>query len=158
MLWPSRGSAGSCDLIHAQWTFSAFAAYLGAPVHRRSVVCTVQGSDIYRAARIPLAGMFTRRALRGARKVIALSASLAADAAALGVDSDRIAVIPNGVDGMKFHPDDLPREPVLLFAGSLIERKGLRTLLEAMALIYRRHPAHRLVLIGDGPQRAELEH
>jgi glycosyltransferase involved in cell wall biosynthesis len=149
--------ARGCDLIHANWTFSAFAAHLGAPVHRRPVVCTVQGSDIYRAARIPIAGFLSRRALRGARKVIALSASLAAGAAAQGVDPNRMVVIPNGVDAQRFHPNGVPREPVLLFAGSLIERKGLRALLVAMAQIHRRHPAHRLVLIGDGPKRAELE-
>jgi glycosyltransferase involved in cell wall biosynthesis len=149
--------ARGCDLIHANWTFSAFAATLGAPIHRRPVVCTVQGSDIYRAARIPLAGFLTRRALRGARKVIALSASLAEGAVRLGADPDRIAVIPNGVDAKRFYPNGIPRESVLLFAGSLIERKGLRTLLAAMEQIRRRHPAHRLVLIGDGPERSELE-
>jgi glycosyltransferase involved in cell wall biosynthesis len=121
------------------------------------MVCTVQGSDIYRAARIPIAGLLARRALRGACKVIALSASLAEGAAAQGVDPRRIAIIPNGVDARRFHPNGAPREPVLLFAGSLIERKGLRMLLAAMAQIHARHPAHRLVLIGDGPQRAVLE-
>jgi glycosyltransferase involved in cell wall biosynthesis len=120
-------------------------------------VCTVQGSDIYRAARIPLAGFLTRQTLRGARKVIALSASLAEGAAAQGVDPDRIAVIPNGVNTARFHANGIPREPILLFAGSLIQRKGLRALLIAMAQVHSRHPAHRLVLIGDGPMRAELE-
>lgn len=152
----ARVSRG-CDLIHANWTFSAFAAGLGAAIHRRPIVCTVQGSDIYRAARIPIAGFLSRRALRGARKVIALSASLAGGAAAQGVDPAKIAVIPNGVDTVRFHSNGIPREPVLLFAGSLIERKGLRTLLSAMAVLHRRHPSHRLVLIGDGPLRAELE-
>jgi glycosyltransferase involved in cell wall biosynthesis len=149
--------ARTCDLIHANWTFSAFAAFLGAPVHRCPIVCTVQGSDIYRAARIPVAGFFSRRALRGARRVIALSGSLAESAAMQGVDPGRIAVIPNGVDAERFHPNGIPREPVVLFAGSLIERKGLHILLEAMARVRRRHPAHRLVVIGDGPRRAELE-
>jgi glycosyltransferase involved in cell wall biosynthesis len=149
--------ARGCDLIHANWTFSAFAAYLGAPIHRRPMVCTVQGSDVYRAARIPVAGFLSRRALRSARKVIALSASLAEGARSLGVEPDRIAVIPNGVDAKRFYPNGVPREPVLLFAGSLIERKGLRALLEAMAQIHRRHPDHRLVLIGDGPERQGLE-
>jgi glycosyltransferase involved in cell wall biosynthesis len=149
--------ARRCDLIHANWTFSAFAAGLTEPIHRRPIVCTVQGSDIYRAARIPFAAGLARRTLRSARRVIALSASLAEGAAALGVDPDRIAVIPNGVDAARFHPNGTPREPVLLFAGSLIQRKGLNALLHAMALIHRRHPAHHLVLIGDGPKRAELE-
>jgi glycosyltransferase involved in cell wall biosynthesis len=149
--------ARGCDLIHANWTLSAFAARLAAPIHRRPMVVTVQGSDIYRAARIPAVNFLTRQTLRGARKVIALSASLAEGAAAMGIDPRRIAVIPNGVDAARFHPNGIPREPVLLFAGSLIERKGLATLLDAAALLRRRHPSHRLVVIGEGPQRAELE-
>jgi glycosyltransferase involved in cell wall biosynthesis len=148
--------ARDCDLIHAQWTLSAFAAFLGAPIHRRPVVCTVQGSDVYRALRMPVFGALGRAALRRAGKVIALSASLADAAAAQGVDPRKITVIPNGVDAKLFSPGDAPREPVVLFAGSLIERKGVAGLIEAMAAVRRRHPEYRLVLIGDGPQRAEL--
>ena len=149
--------AGDCDLIHAHWTFSAFAAHIGFPLHRRPFLCTVQGSDVYRAMRLPVFGALGRAALRGSRRVIALSRSLAESAAAQGVDPEKITVIPNGVDAVRFAPNGHPREPVVLFAGSLIERKGVRTLIEAMAYVRRRHPAYRLVLIGDGPQREELE-
>jgi glycosyltransferase involved in cell wall biosynthesis len=148
---------GGCDLIHAHWTLSAFAASLTAPLHGRPMVCTVQGSDIYQAMRLPAAGALARSALKSARKVIALSRSLAEAAAAQGVDPKKIAVIPNGVDVKLFAPNGVPREPVVLFAGSLIERKGVAGLIEAMALIRRRYPAYNLVLIGDGPQRKELE-
>jgi glycosyltransferase involved in cell wall biosynthesis len=149
--------AQGCDLIHAHWILSAFAASLGAPIHRRPMVCTIQGSDIYRAMRMPFAGALGRSALRSARKVIALSRSLENAAVARGVDPARIVVIPNGVNTGLFAPNGHPREPVVLFAGSLIERKGVRTLIEAMGAVRRRHPGYRLVIIGDGPQRGELE-
>jgi glycosyltransferase involved in cell wall biosynthesis len=149
--------ARDCDLIHAHWVLSAFAASLTAPWHRKPLVCTVQGSDVYQAMRLPLAGALGRGALRGARQVIALSTSLAEAAAAQGVDPQKITVIPNGVDAKLFAPNGAPREPVVLFAGSLIERKGVRTLIEAMALLRPRHPDWRLVVIGDGPQRKALE-
>ena len=45
----------------------------------------------------------------------------------------------------------------MLFAGSLIDRKGAAGLIEAFALVHARHPDWRLVIIGDGPQRVELE-
>jgi hypothetical protein len=48
--------ARDCDLIHAHWVLSAFAASLTAPWHRKPLVCTVQGSDVYQAMRLPLAG------------------------------------------------------------------------------------------------------
>jgi glycosyltransferase involved in cell wall biosynthesis len=149
--------ARGCDLIHAHWTLSACAASLGALLHRIPVVCTVQGSDVYRAMRLPIAGALGRHALRSAGKVIALSKSLAGAAAAQGVDPKKITVIPNGVDVKLFAPNGVPRESVVLFAGSLIQRKGIRTLIEAMALVRRRYPAYKLVLIGEGPQREELE-
>lgn len=148
--------ARECDLIHAHWTLSAFAARIGAPFHRRPVICTVQGSDIYQAMGIPGLGAPARWTLRGARKVIALSRSLAGAAAAQGVDPQNITVIPNGVDAERFSPNGIPREPVILFAGSLIERKGVGILVEALGLIRRRFPAERLVVIGDGPLRTRL--
>ncbi len=149
--------ARDADLIHAQWTFSAFAAWIGRALHGKPVVCTIQGSDVYRAMRGPLAGWCSRKALNGSRQIIALSQSLAAAARAQGVRPGRIDVIPHGVDCQAFHPDGRPREPVLLFAGSLIERKGIRHLLRAMADIHAAHPERRLVILGDGPQRRELE-
>lgn len=61
-----------------------------------------------------------------------------------GVDSSRLHVIPNGVDGKRFHPDLRARHrvsmrqtlgipesaPVFLFVGSGFERKGLDLLLD----------------------------
>jgi glycosyltransferase involved in cell wall biosynthesis len=149
--------ARGCDLIHAHWILSASAASAGAPFHRRPVICTVQGSDIYQAMRLPVAGALGRGALNGARRVIALSRSLADAAAAQGVDPDRTVVIPNGVDAQTFAPNGIPREPVVLFAGSLIERKGASVLIEAMSSVRARFPDQQLVLIGDGPRRSELE-
>jgi glycosyltransferase involved in cell wall biosynthesis len=149
--------ARGCDLIHAHWILSAVAATLGAPIHRRPVVCTVQGSDVYQAMRMPAVGAFGRHALRNAHKVIALSKSLADAVATHGINPQKITIIPNGVDAKMFAPNGIPREPVILFAGSLIQRKGVRTLIEAMALVHRRHPAYKLVLIGDGPLRKDLE-
>ena len=146
-----------CDLIHTHWVLSAFAASLTAPIHRRPIICTVQGSDVYQALRMPLFGAFGRGALRSARKVIALSRSLADEATARGVPAGKITVIPNGVDTALFAPNGISREPVVLFAGSLIERKGAAGLIEAFALVHARHPDWRLVIIGDGPRRGELE-
>jgi glycosyltransferase involved in cell wall biosynthesis len=149
--------ARGCDLIHSHWILSAFAASLTAPLHRRPIVVSVQGSDGYQAMRMPVFGALGRSALRGARRVIALSGSLAEVAAESGVPRRKIAVIPNGVDTEFFSPNGTPREPVVLCAGSLIQRKGVDTLIEAMALVHRRHPQWRLVVIGEGPRRRELE-
>lgn len=45
----------------------------------------------------------------------------------------------------------------VLFAGRLVELKGVRLALEAFAELAREAPHARLVLLGDGPLRGELE-
>lgn len=44
----------------------------------------------------------------------------------------------------------------LVFAGRLVKRKGLITLLKAMRLIIQKYPKTHLWIIGDGPQKQEL--
>jgi glycosyltransferase involved in cell wall biosynthesis len=149
--------ACGCDLIHAHWSLPAYAAWITRGLHRKPLVCTILGSDIYRGMQIPLAGGLARRALNGASRILALSRALAEAAQARGVNADRMTVIPLGVDCAAFHPGDDRREKVILFAGSLIERKGVRHLLAAIAELRASFPDYRLVLLGDGAQRAELE-
>ncbi len=67
-------------------------------------------------------------------------------------------IIPNGIDVHRFRPD-LPPIPwmrdrrffTLLFVGRFEPRKGLRFLLQAVALLRHRIPELRLVVVGDGP-------
>lgn len=149
--------AQDCDLIHAQWTLSAAAARLGHPVHRRPIVATLQGSDVFQAARSPLGARFTRLAVGGCQGLTVLSTALAQATQAAGIPAGKIRIIPNGVDtALWTPPPDGERANELLFAGSFIERKGVRHLLEAAPALLNRLPGYRLILIGDGPQEAQL--
>lgn len=63
-----------------------------------------------------------------------------------------------GVDTGYFTPDSaIAREPVVLFVGRLSSLKGCDLLIQAMAEVQRHHPETELVVIGDGPERANLE-
>jgi D-inositol-3-phosphate glycosyltransferase len=73
-----------------------------------------------------------------------------------GGRTDRIAVIPCGVDTEVFQPMDpakakdlleLPPDPLLLYVGRLQPIKGLETLLEAMAAVPE--PAYLLIVGGE---------
>lgn len=68
----------------------------------------------------------------------------------------RLVHIPWGVDTHAFHPaeDEAARPYTIGFVGRLIGDKGLEDLLEASRLMKREH---RLLLVGDGPMRPELE-
>lgn len=101
-----------------------------------------------------------------AHAVIVPSAGIAADLLELGVPHEKLQVIPNPVA-----TSDLDRQaaapmvhpwfqrgepPVVLGVGELCARKDFLTLLEAAHLAARSKPL-RLMILGDGPQRAHLE-
>ncbi len=85
------------------------------------------------------------------------------------VDLEKIVVMPNGVDVEKFHPDkhqngrqmkpqrplNLPESvPIVMFVGSFQAWHGLDRLMAAFAKIIDVSPQARLILVGDGPERA----
>jgi starch synthase (maltosyl-transferring) len=82
------------------------------------------------------------------------------------IDKSRISVIPNGVDlGQFADVVATPREQLgistdrrlLLFAGRLHPQKGLDRLLPHLPQLFTRLPEHQLLIVGDGPQRSQLE-
>lgn len=150
--------ARDCDVIHAHWTLSAGCAWLGRRGHGRPIVATLQGSDVFQVTRSGLGAWMTRLVLGRCDRISAISRALAETAIATGVPASRIAVIPNGVNVEQFVPPTEPRQEVLLFVGTLIPRKGAGYLLRAMPQIVSRHPAVRLVVVGEGPEQGALEY
>jgi glycosyltransferase involved in cell wall biosynthesis len=71
----------------------------------------------------------------------------------------RIVAIPNGVpvpaQPWQPHPD-WRAAPRAVFVGRLAPEKGLDTLVDAWPLVRVPHPEARLILVGEGPQRAAL--
>ncbi len=83
-----------------------------------------------------------------------------------GFPQAKLQVIPNGIDLSDYPPDrrlrpgkvGLPNDRrLLLFVGRLHPQKGLDWLLGLTPQLFERMPNHELVLVGDGPQRAELQ-
>jgi glycosyltransferase involved in cell wall biosynthesis len=80
--------------------------------------------------------------------------------------ADRIEVIHNGIDLERFR-DAKPlarsalgctdSERIVCAVGSLTEKKGHSVLLRAWSEVVRAQAAARLLLVGDGPLRGELE-
>ena len=94
------------------------------------------------------------RTLAHASAVIVPSRFLADRVAPLGVDADRIQVIPSGVDTRWFTPSALPDAPQILFAGRFVEKKGLDVLLKAWPAVVAAVPEARLRILGSGPLEA----
>jgi glycosyltransferase involved in cell wall biosynthesis len=69
-----------------------------------------------------------------------------------GLAQDRIRHLPLFVDSEKFHPAKEKQE-YFLYCGRLEKMKGLHILIQAMAQLRK----GRLVILGEGPLRQELE-
>lgn len=98
--------------------------------------------------------------------MVAVSRALGDEVAALGVPRERIALVMNGVDSELFHLRDraqarrelgLPDGPMALCVANLKPEKGVLDLARAWAHVARELPDARLVMVGGGPLRAELE-
>jgi glycosyltransferase involved in cell wall biosynthesis len=64
-------------------------------------------------------------------------------------DPSRIRVIPPGVSPRTSASASRPREPLVLFVGSLFNRRRLPDLIEAFAVATASLPQSRLVIVGD---------
>lgn len=111
-----------------------------------------------------LLGTLARAQARSLRRFdarIAISATAADTGRALYGGSYQI--IPCGVDTAQFRPD-VPLLPALhdgmtnlLYVGRLEQRKGVAHLIRAWARLESHYPDARLVVGGDGPERAALQ-
>jgi glycosyltransferase involved in cell wall biosynthesis len=99
-----------------------------------------------------------RLAYRAAHAVVANSIAARDQLEREGVPSDRIRLIANGLDSLRFTP--APPRPVLeriVMVANLRAEKGHETLLAAMPRILERHPTASVTLVGEGPRRDALE-
>ena len=153
------------DLIHAHWVIpSGFLASLGCG--KIPVVTTLRGSDIKKFGKQRMFKYPIIYALKRSTKIVALSNDLKQDAIDLGTKSDKIYVIPGGVDVNKFRPQDrtvarlelhLSEEGFLIiFVGRLIKAKRVDKLINMSVKLSQDFDFH-LVIVGDGPERANLE-
>lgn len=155
------------DVIHVHEPLVPSVGLTAARTGIAPVVATFHAwsSDVraYRMVR-PLG----RRVLAGLAASLAVSDAAAGyHAAALGVAIDRFEVVPNGVEVARFAqvPEHVPGiaaegrdgPETLLFVGRLEPRKGLATLIAAFTRLRAERPGVRLVVVGEGPERARCE-
>ncbi len=145
------------DVLHLHWMIpQGLVALIAA--RRVPWLLTVHGADLYALSGRPF-GWFKRRVLRRAAVITVMNVEMRDRVVAMGIDPAKVVVAPMGadiagLDELAGHPDRDPRR--LLFVGRLVEKKGVRVLLDAL----RSLPPDlgwRLDIAGDGPLRAELE-
>lgn len=126
---------------------------------RLPYVVWAQGSDVNAPSRFQ--SILSRFVIMRAAIVISLSEDM--KKRILGMArAHRIIVLHIGVDYERFRSCDTERRHfdktiTILYVGSLLRLKGVNYLVEAMRIIARDHKRVRLLIIGDGACRSELE-
>lgn len=158
-------------LVHAHFATDALDAWPIARALGLPLLVTLHGYDVNTHREWWEAGnggarmrLYPRRLLRLAVqprvRFLAVSEALRQRAIEFGIPASKVDVSHIGIDTSRFVPGGLPiaqRPPRVLFVGRLVEKKGCRYLIEAMARVQREIPAAELVVVGDGPLRQELD-
>lgn len=177
-IWPGLSGAGAarslaaallplaralrCDVIDSEffWPDGVAAMHLaetlGLPFSIKA-----RGSDIHFWGRRPAVAEQMVQAGRRASGLLAVSAGLKADMAAMGIPEEKIRVHYTGVDLERFRPADRDAAkhglgiegPLIVTPGNLVPLKGQRLAIEALAGL----PGATLLLAGEGPERPALE-
>jgi glycosyltransferase involved in cell wall biosynthesis len=163
-------AARSADVVYATATYAAAAA--AATAARRPLVVKLVSDPAYERARryrlftgtieefqgattMPIRALKAARtrALRTATTIVVPSMYLAEIARGWGLSSSGVLVLTNPVPPpTNVEPEHL--EPgTFVFVGRLTRQKALNVAIEAIAGV----PAAKLVVVGDGPERDELE-
>jgi glycosyltransferase involved in cell wall biosynthesis len=88
---------------------------------------------------------------------IAVSSLTKKNLVSLGIKSENIRIVPNGIDLNKIA--DIPPSPDgcdIIFVGRLIKEKNVDVLLEAVGYVKLTLPGVKCHIIGDGPEKERL--
>jgi glycosyltransferase involved in cell wall biosynthesis len=165
--------------IHAEWSFDVVNCHWlfpdGVAIQRICqqmnipVMLTPLGTDLNAYCEIKLRRYFIAKALAKAQKVSVLNEQMKTKCLSLGVASDRLTIIPNGVDLDEFCIMDTKAcrkklninsdIKMLLFVGSLVPVKNISSLLHAFSLLHgiEMAPDTKLYIVGGGFLEKELK-
>lgn len=98
------------------------------------------------------------QALNQASQIVAVSQFIRHQLLERGAAAEKVVVHYIGIDRQRFSPTPMQRQPIVLFVGRLVEKKGVNYLIQAMAQVQRQYPNVALVIIGKGGMQPRLEH
>lgn len=176
--WPGLGGAGAarslaaavlplaralrCDVVDSEffWPDGVAAMHLAEALGLPFSV-KARGSDIHFWGRRPAVAGQMLAAAGKAGGLLAVSAALKADMAAMGMPEEKIRVHHTGIDLTLFRPVDREAAkrglgvegPLIVAPGNLVPLKGHRLAIEALEGV----PGATLLVAGEGPERPALE-
>ena len=152
------------DLVHAHWSIpQGLTALFLRKLFAIPCVISLHGSDVY-GLRAPLLKSLNGRVILGSNACTANSMATAERARRIS-GRDDVRVIPMGVD-LDFFSKPLVRatewnhkgrqEKIILYAGRLIDVKGVEYLIKAFPAVLERQANAKLLVVGSGPCKGDL--
>ncbi|MGQ9750663.1 glycosyltransferase [Desulfosoma sp.] len=149
------------DAIHARWILPQGWCAVLAQTGRRfkvPILCTSPGGDLF-GLRGPLFDALRRWVLQRLAAVTVVSRAMAERMASWGIRTPR-HVLPMETDLTTLFtptPETPRRRATILFVGRLVEKKGVRYLIDAFEDVRRRMPQAELWIVGSGPEETFLK-
>jgi glycosyltransferase involved in cell wall biosynthesis len=151
-------------ILTAELGFRTLFAVLYRQLNRRTAVVPWLDLATHSESRVgALRASIRRTMLAMSQAVITNGVSADEYARSLGVPAERIFQSPFSVPAEDFASAPIPRPPELshrlIYAGQLIERKGILPFMEALHRWCTEHPGRQVEFrfVGDGPLRSRLE-
>lgn len=149
-------------LIHAHWVIpqgllAILSRKLRLVPNNVRILCTSHGGDLF-SLQGGLLQSLKRFTFRNSDHATVVSTAMRDRLVAMGCRTDNVSIQPMGVDlSRQFIPDkDAIKTRDIIFVGRLVEKKGVSTLIEAIKLLNNDHPAVKVTIVGDGPEKATL--
>lgn len=157
------------DAVNSHWLIpSGLLLALLCRLFRINHFITVHAADYFLLTRIPLGKLIIRLLAKWSKALLPVNQMMADGIKSIWSNA-RIFVSPMGFDPQKFRKPEqeeiqrLRKEiafeanQTLVFVGKLTEKKGVRNLIEAMKILEKDFPDLKLLIVGEGAERAELE-
>jgi len=154
------------EISHSQGVLTAIPCFLAKKILKKPYIVYCRGSDVYLPWRFKK--LIFKLILKNADAVIVLVEDMKRKLEIEKICDDKeIFVIPNGIESKKFTnsakektTDELQiqkDEKIILFVGRLNQIKGIKYLIKALCIIKRVIPKTRLLIVGYGEERENLE-
>lgn len=156
------------DILHAHSAIpTGLIGVIVAKILKKPIFITVHGMDINNFENSSIFKRLITFSLNNCTKTIAVSDNLAKKMRYLKINQNKIVILRNAVDTNRFKPlrnknlrkyykieDD---EILILFVGYLDTFKGIFELIDAFGEIKQIYNNIKLMIIGNGPKKHELE-
>jgi len=162
----------STNNFHLLHTHGYFADIIGTPVckYLRIPHLSTCHGFIQNDKNLKIYNKLDKLMLRFCERIIAVSTEIKSDLVRSGIDKARITVIQNAVQESISREDFAKHrvekrqyysieqdEFVIGYVGRLSEEKGINYLIEASSLLKDESKTFKILILGDGPKRKDLE-